>query len=52
MARRAQIEFISEIVKPLPPMMADPAKLTQILVNLLSNAVKFTAARRQGTAEG
>jgi signal transduction histidine kinase len=42
MARRAQIEFISEIVKPLPPMMADPAKLTQILVNLLSNAVKFT----------
>jgi signal transduction histidine kinase len=42
MARRAQIEFISEIAKPLPPMMADPAKLTQILVNLLSNAVKFT----------
>ena len=42
MARRAHIEFISEIVKPLPPMMADPAKLTQILVNLLSNAVKFT----------
>src|SRR5947208_14097689 len=24
--------------------LADPAKLTQILVNLLSNAVKFTAA--------
>jgi signal transduction histidine kinase len=44
MARRAQIEFVSEIVKPLPPMMADPAKLTQILVNLLSNAVKFTPA--------
>jgi len=42
MARRAQIEFISEVAKPLPPMMADPAKLTQILVNLLSNAVKFT----------
>src|SRR5205814_9677882 len=25
MARRAQIEFISEIAEPLPPMMADPA---------------------------
>jgi signal transduction histidine kinase len=43
MARRAQIEFVSEIKKPLPAMIGDPAKLTQILVNLLSNAVKFTA---------
>jgi len=42
MARRAQIEFVSEIKKPLPAMIGDPAKLTQILVNLLSNAVKFT----------
>jgi signal transduction histidine kinase len=43
MARRAQIDFISEIEDRLPPVTADPAKLTQILVNLLSNAVKFTA---------
>ena len=43
MARRAQIEFVSEIKKPLPAMIGDPAKLTQILVNLLSNAIKFTA---------
>jgi len=43
MARRARIEFVSEIKKPLPAMIGDPAKLTQILVNLLSNAVKFTA---------
>jgi len=43
MARRAQIEFVSEIKKPLPAMIGDPAKLTQILVNLLSNAVKYTA---------
>ena len=43
MARRAQIEFVSEIKKPLPAMIGDPAKLTQILVNLLSNTVKFTA---------
>jgi two-component system cell cycle sensor histidine kinase PleC len=28
----------------LPPVIGDPAKLTQILVNLLSNAVKFTPA--------
>jgi signal transduction histidine kinase len=42
MARRAQIEFISEVEKQLPPVIGDPAKLTQILVNLLSNAIKFT----------
>jgi signal transduction histidine kinase len=44
MARRAEIDFVSDIEDELPPVLADPAKLTQILVNLLSNAVKFTAA--------
>jgi signal transduction histidine kinase len=44
MARRADIEFVSKMEGGLPPVVADPAKLTQILVNLLSNAVKFTAA--------
>jgi signal transduction histidine kinase len=44
MARRADIEFVSKMEDGLPPVVADPAKLTQILVNLLSNAVKFTAA--------
>ena len=44
MARRAEIDFVAEIHDGLPPVMADPAKLTQILVNLLSNAVKFTGA--------
>jgi signal transduction histidine kinase len=42
MAQRAQIQFDSEIEEPLPAIMGDPAKLTQIVVNLLSNAVKFT----------
>ena len=43
MARRAEIDFGAEIAKPLPELIGDPAKLTQILVNLLSNAIKFTA---------
>src|SRR5205814_688448 len=43
MARRADIEFVSKMEDGRPPVVADPAKLTQILVNLLSNAVKFTA---------
>src|SRR6266478_4783304 len=42
MARRAQIDFRTEIEGPLPTVVGDPAKLTQILVNLLSNAIKFT----------
>jgi two-component system cell cycle sensor histidine kinase PleC len=31
-----------EIADPLPPVIVDPTRLTQILLNLLSNAVKFT----------
>jgi signal transduction histidine kinase len=44
MALRAQIDFDSDIDEPLPAVLGDPAKLTQIVVNLLSNAVKFTPA--------
>jgi len=41
-ARQARIDFASEIEGPLPKVIGDPAKLTQILVNLLTNAIKFT----------
>ena len=35
--------IISQQIRPdLPPIMADPLRLKQILINLLSNAVKFT----------
>ncbi len=44
MARKAGVDYASEIEGPLPRLHADPAKLTQILVNLLSNAIKFTPA--------
>jgi signal transduction histidine kinase len=43
MARKAQVEFVSEIEDGLPELVGDQAKMTQILVNLLSNAIKFTA---------
>jgi signal transduction histidine kinase len=43
MARKAQVEFVSEVEDGLPDLVGDQAKMTQILVNLLSNAIKFTA---------
>jgi signal transduction histidine kinase len=42
MAKKAEVDYTCEIDRGLPGLMADPAKLTQILVNLLSNAIKFT----------
>ncbi len=37
--------LIFEVADPLPPLMADPMRLKQILLNLLSNASKFTPER-------
>src|SRR5260370_28057647 len=42
MAKKAEVDYTVEIDQGLPGLIADPAKLTQILVNLLSNAIKFT----------
>ncbi len=38
------VEIFVSVDMPLPRVMADPARLAQILNNLLSNAVKFTEA--------
>ena len=41
-AREKGIALATEIPEGLPPVMADPDRLTEILFNLLDNAIKFT----------
>jgi PAS domain S-box-containing protein len=40
----AAISLSAEVEEALPPILADPTRLKQILLNLISNAVKFTDA--------
>ena len=41
-AKEKSIIISQHVPDDLPPIMADPLRLKQILINLLSNAVKFT----------
>ncbi len=55
-AKEKGISLVSEIPEGIPPVLADPDRLTEILFNLLDNAMKFTeegeirvtAEKRQG----
>ncbi len=43
-ASRAGVTLVKEVAEDLPPLVADPQRVKQIVINLLSNAVKFTDA--------
>jgi signal transduction histidine kinase len=42
-SREKGIVLVSEIPEYIPPVLADPDRVTEILFNLLDNALKFTA---------
>ncbi|GEM_PF-1396555 len=39
------VEVVKEIPTPLPPFLADPDRLSSIVINLLDNAIKFSPER-------
>jgi two-component system phosphate regulon sensor histidine kinase PhoR len=41
-AERARLNLRVEIEPGLPPVLADPARISQVIVNLVHNAIKFT----------
>ena len=45
LATKKSQQIVAEVLEDLPPLVADPVRLKQILFNLLSNAVKFTPDR-------
>jgi Amt family ammonium transporter len=47
LANKKSQQIVADLPDDLPPLVADPVRLKQILFNLLSNAVKFTP--EQGT---
>jgi two-component system phosphate regulon sensor histidine kinase PhoR len=43
-AERAGLTILTECQPDLPPVLADPNRLEQVLVNLLHNSIKFTSS--------
>lgn len=41
-AQELGISLEHEMTEPLPPVLADPARIRQIMINLIDNALKFT----------
>ncbi len=52
LAKRERILLRSSFAANLPPVIADPRRLKQILLNLLSNAIKFTPMGGQVIVSG
>jgi len=41
-AERAGLELVMDCPPDLPPIFADPDRITQVMINLVHNAIKFT----------
>ena len=52
LAKRERIVLRTSFAANLPPVVADPRRLKQILLNLLSNAIKFTPIGGQVIVSG
>ncbi len=48
----AEVKLVMDIPYDLPPLLADPMRIKQIVLNLLSNSVKFTPPGGEIAVEG